>query len=64
MEVMIVERCMQEEVQEILPKERQQITQVMVLIKGTPDLKVICQLLVDLAHMVILQNLHLLLNLK
>jgi hypothetical protein len=59
MEAMIVEK---EEAQEVLPKEKQQITKVVVLIKGTPDLKV--QLLVDLAHMVILQNLHLLLYLK
>jgi hypothetical protein len=57
MEAMIVEK---EEAQEVLPKEKQQITKVVVLIKGTPDLK----LLVDLAHTVILQNLHLLLYLK
>lgn len=57
MEAMIVEK---EEAQEVLPKEKQQITKVVVLIKGRQDLK----LLVDLAHMVILQNLHLLLYLK
>ena len=64
MEVMIVEICMQQEVLEVLPKERQRITKDTVLIKVTVDRKVICQLLVDLVHIVILQNLHLLRNLK
>ena len=64
MEVMTVETCIQVEVQEVLPKEKQQITKATVLIKETVGLKAICLLPVGLVLMVILQNLPLHLNLK